>query len=790
MEKYKRIALLKLTQLMYNNKIRKPTFLDKIKNDLNNRFKHVNTMKKVLSMQQQGYDMSGLHNDVLKLFNTNDVNLKMLVNYFIKSVIYLNQNNQVLYVNSFLKDYKNTNLQIKKLAIEDSIVLCNEFILRNYIQDIKLLFMSDDIEIKCVLYTNLVLFYIKSRELFLENQFDQLLLTGLEHHDRYVVIHTLKTLSILEKYENFVGTSKIFDLLKRFIDKNDTESLMYGMKILMHKKCTNITLVERMLQWGDVCIYYSSAIILLRNSKDHCQMIFDHGLSYLNLRKEQNYNILLFLLFLITNYDSYIKYDNKCFTIFEDDFLSIKLIKLRILTHKIDAIAFEEIKYLVSRYELLPDIYRICIEKDIYLPGILGFIHDSEINDVIKITLLFKDKFTNRKQLNIASWCNDLKQLLKKYNPKNQMIPYALEVASFVSDTIPEFVYNLKNNENLLVRYFLNMYFNGFIVENICLQHLKRIKNHNKCSRLITIIQKNIMLANPDSLIPFTYKILDKSTTNFNDIINDINNVNNIKSTNNTSGTINNPINDNVPSSISNITKTINYNTIELNENDLKNYETKKNKNNLLPQIGLLEDVLVEEKEEEDNFINNIPKSIRKPRISSELFSTSNSNDIYNKLDGFIIETSAIKGVFNLSAKTIKFFVESIFEEQPVYIKNTHGVIKTRICTNGEKDLYTLEIDDINQNIEISIGIITNQFCIEFVDLIRQIDLTPSEFHDKFNSIENYTIINSLDLDRAFFIEDDAFAFTLLGYEILGKLFGTQLIVKSDALMIKFLQTL
>ena len=234
MEKYKKIALLKLTQLLYNNKIRKPRFLDKIKTDLNNRFKHVDTMKKVLSMQQQGYDMSSLHNEVLKLFNTDDANLKMLVNYFIKTSFYLNQNNQILYVNSFLKDYKNRNLQIKKLAIEDSITLCNEFILRNYIQDIKLLFMSDDVEIKCVLYTNLVLFYIKNRELFLENQFDHLLLTGLEHPDRHVVIHTLKTLSILEKYENFVGIPKILDLLKRFIDKNDTESLMYGMKILMH----------------------------------------------------------------------------------------------------------------------------------------------------------------------------------------------------------------------------------------------------------------------------------------------------------------------------------------------------------------------------------------------------------------------------------------------------------------------------------------------------------------------------------------------------------------------------
>lgn len=786
MEKYKKIALLKLTQLLYNNKIRKPRFLDKIKTDLNNRFKHVDTMKKVLSMQQQGYDMSSLHNEVLKLFNTDDANLKMLVNYFIKTSFYLNQNNQILYVNSFLKDYKNRNLQIKKLAIEDSITLCNEFILRNYIQDIKLLFMSDDVEIKCVLYTNLVLFYIKNRELFLENQFDHLLLTGLEHPDRHVVIHTLKTLSILEKYENFVGIPKILDLLKRFIDKNDTESLMYGMKILMQKKCTNITFLERMLQWGDVCIYYSSAIILLRNSEDYCQMIFDHGLSYLNLRKEQNYNILLFLLFLITNYGSHISYDNKYFTIFEDDLPSIKLLKLRILAYRIDVVAFEEIKYLISRHELLLDIYRICIEKNIYLPGILNFIHDTEINDVIKVTLLFKDKFVNRKQSNVVNWCNDLKQLLTKYSPKNQMIPYALEVASFVSNVIPEFVYDLKNNENLLVRYFLNMYFNGFIAENICLQHLKRIRNHNKCTRLITIIRKNIKLANPDNLIPFTYKILDRSITNFSDIINDINNVNNIKSSGDMFRSIYNSTENNM-STASNIIKPINYNTIELNENDLKNYEIKKNKNNLSPQIELSEDAVMRG---EDSVLHNTSKSIRKPVVLPELFSASNNNDICNKIDGFIVETSTITGVFNLSEKTIKFFVESISEEQFVCIKNTHSSIKTRICTSGEKDLYTLEIDDINQNIEITIGAVTNRFYIEFVDLIRQISLTSSEFCDKFNNIENYTIINSLNLDKAFFIENDSFAFALLDSEILGKLFGTQLIVKSDAAMIRFLQTL
>ena len=173
-----------------------------------------------------------------------------------------------------------------------------------------------------------------------------------------------------------------------------------------------------------------------------------------------------------------------------------------------------------------------------------------------------------------------------------------------------------------------------------------------------------------------------------------------------------------------------------------------------------------------------------------ELFSASNNNDICNKIDGFIVETSTITGVFNLSEKTIKFFVESISEEQFVCIKNTHSSIKTRICTSGEKDLYTLEIDDINQNIEITIGAVTNRFYIEFVDLIRQISLTSSEFCDKFNNIENYTIINSLNLDKAFFIENDSFAFALLDSEILGKLFGTQLIVKSDAAMIRFLQTL
>lgn len=773
MEKYKKLAEVTLTQMVGGNELISIEDSQKILSDTTIEGDPEKVLKAILSMHQQGIDVKHFHSEIIKASNTKDKTIKRLINFYLKNN-FIDSVNQLLYINSFQKDLVDTNEKIKSLAILDCVKMSDEIVIQNYVRNLKVILEKDTDGMKNVVLSVCAQIYLKNREMFLENRFDRLIIACLEN--KKTQLNALRTLSQIEMYENILEEVKTIDLVEKYLAEQNTEALRYVVKILKQqvmrsvadKTVSNINLInlvpfntmQKLLMFGDVCVFhYVGQILLTLHGEKYAQHIFDQAQGYLNLRKEQQYNVLQFMKELINKYD--IKYNSNIFTIMCNDFLELKKIKFELFTKKMCEHSLGEIKNLIKHRELIPEIFELCIEKQIYLPGLLNFIKNTEKMQIISILLKNKKKFIEKNSLTYSNWNEDVEKFMNSFK-KNNILPnqehLLLEVASYTCSIMPKFVMKLKNTNDQLVMYYMKMYEHNYITKDQCINFLKIVKKENTSNTMTDFI-----LSNAENL---DYFMCDTMLIGkFNEIIFNTH-----------------------PTNVVKYEKNVEKNMKKENNSD-SDLGIDENALEKLSKFGNFNDSSDEGAPVELNhgFKQEHKQSIKKPSITINDSLSSESIDFVElkNISDFVFDLKEISGRIYFSGRKIMMDVNKLRREQTICVKINKKVETTKICTEGKKEIYDLIADEINKEMSVIVGDKIFSYVILLSDLMEENKMSLEEFNKQFEEIDAYEIIEKIEMKKEYFIDKNKFTFKLLKSSVLGKSFGTQYIIKGNENIIK-----
>ncbi|KAL6122361.1 hypothetical protein NUSPORA_00602 [Nucleospora cyclopteri] len=694
MERYKKLAVQKIAGCLNNYQLLQPQAVSQLTAGLQEKSTRVETMKRIISMQQQGYDLSVLHTEVLKQIDTTSEEFKFLSNIYMRTNFINRPGSQLMCVNTFLKDFCDRNPNIQRMAIIEAINLSDEVIVKSYVRSLMRMLNSESVDLKSTVVISLATLYKKNRTLFLESGFTDKLSSLLTDSNDKVVISTLILINFLERYENFINLNDLLELSKSFLVQNNVQGLRLICNVLKSKQINESykKYLEQLLLYGDVCIFYSVSAILLRFDDNNVKKtIFDCAISFMNLRKEHQYNILLFIKENLTDLD----YNTYHFSIFEDDFEAIKKLKLQLLFNKLDKIAVEEIKGLINRQELIPDIFNGSILKKIYFPGILNFITKIKATEILVVCLKNLELLKSNDKLYLL-WRADLNEFLQRLTPEPHMIPVYLEVTSSICTSIPPFIFKIKENHLLLLRFYLNCYWNGIISRDHCINYIKNKRRDVMELKIAKVIEQNLEFAIPDDILSFNFTLKDKKA------------------------------------------------------------------------VETVDFMIVDKPVENENFHDKLKKrkAIKFKERAIKL--------------PFNIETEDLKCKIYFEGAKLILDVFKIMNEQSVFIKVEESMTEQKILTEGKKEIYSISLKDVEKAIEIYYSENLYIINLNLNDFISPYEISMDQFSKEFSEIENYMIVENFHSENIFAVSENTFSFELLGFKLLGKTFGNQIILKGE----------
>ena len=155
-------AIKQISNFLAENDLEEPRETADLQIELKSIKTSIKAMKTIISMIQQGYDMSDVYSDVLKIIDTNNYELKVLCSFYLKYVSVNKPACQIMCTQFLLKDFNEYNPKIQKLAVLDSTLLSDEILLKNYVEDIKKMCKHSSPDIRFATTFSIVNFYLKN----------------------------------------------------------------------------------------------------------------------------------------------------------------------------------------------------------------------------------------------------------------------------------------------------------------------------------------------------------------------------------------------------------------------------------------------------------------------------------------------------------------------------------------------------------------------------------------------------------------------------------------------------
>ncbi len=189
--------------------------INELRENLMNTRLSESTLINIINTMKKGKDMSQLCKDVLKLMNTSDYRKKLLCMAYLQECIGSRPGCQLLCTHIFLNDINSKVIKIQELAINYSIKLSDNIIVKNYLYDIKMMSMHRSKRIRMAIADNLGHLYLKSKKLFIEQNMFNILRKLIEDDEIEVNIKALNTSLLIQSKNNFLSFNDIVKLIKK-----------------------------------------------------------------------------------------------------------------------------------------------------------------------------------------------------------------------------------------------------------------------------------------------------------------------------------------------------------------------------------------------------------------------------------------------------------------------------------------------------------------------------------------------------------------------------------------------
>lgn len=511
--------MLKLSSLIVDNAIQSPRALDELRRELTQTSTQIKAMKTVVSMLQQNYEMAALLNDVLKIIDTSNYELKVLCNFYLRVICTNKPACLLMCTNTFFKDFNDNNSKIQQLAIIDSVELSDEVLIKNYIRDIKRMCTHPNTHVRTLTARCLAIIYLKNKKLFHDENMLKLTKDLLYDAKSTVKAAALRAIGIIDQKDAFFSTKEIVDITNEFLKTGDSAGIRPAVNALKHKKMTVELkdLLLKTLRSNDICIFYHSAAKLLEDCTDvSVQEIYELAIGFLNVRVEQQYNLLLFIRTFIDK----VQININDFIVFESDPNSIKIAKTTILIRKyiqLDEVSkdlvLERIVDVFTHKD--PDVFRklftFFIRNGEYSSRLFRiFVSTNNDEDAI-IAVIDENKECIKEN---AKWKVAISEVLLKVKKTTDATRFIRLVPDFC-DKLPNLILRLvdeakSSSECLaLAKLFVQMMHKDVIGEIQCTNYLKNmLKKHPKIHR-IRMILNNLSTVDAEDIFREDFKTFD-----------------------------------------------------------------------------------------------------------------------------------------------------------------------------------------------------------------------------------------------------------------------------------------
>ncbi|KAM0680633.1 hypothetical protein GINT2_001321 [Glugoides intestinalis] len=508
----------KLSNLIIDNSIQSPRALDELRKELAQTTTQMKAMKTVVSMLQQNYEMATLLSDVLKIIDTSNYELKVLCNFYLRVICSNKPACLLMCTNTFFKDFNDNNSKIQQLAIIDSVELSDEILIKNYIRDINRMCHHTNANVRALVPRCLSMIYLKNNKLFHDENLLKVTRDLLYDTKNGVKAATLRAINIIDQKENFFSAKEIVTITNEFLRTGNSTGIRPALSILKHKKMTMEMkdLLLKTLRSNDICIFYHSAARLLEDCDEVCvQEIYELAIGFLNVRVEQQHNLLLFIRTFVDK----IQINVNDFILFETDPNSIKIAKMAILIRKytqLDDISKEIVleRTLGVFCDQDPEIYRsllvFFIRNGDYSSGLFKLFVSKHNNEDIFITAIDE----NKEYIKNSVWKAAISEVLLNVKKTANADRFIRLVSNFC-DKVPKLVLKLVDEAKsmteclILVKMLVQLMHKEVIGEVQCANYLKiMLKKHPKVHR-IKMILNNLRTVDSEDIFRDDFKTFD-----------------------------------------------------------------------------------------------------------------------------------------------------------------------------------------------------------------------------------------------------------------------------------------
>lgn len=482
-----------ITNYLVDSAIEEPRPVQELQAELKSSKTTVKAMRTIVSMIQQGYDLKALYSDVLKVIDTNNYELKILCIFYLKITCTDRPASQLMCVQAFLKDFNEINQKIQKLAISNSVILCDEILIKSYVEEIKKMSKHSNVEIRMETARCMALFYLKNKDFFKSEEMIKDLKDLLKDKDLQVKTAALNAISIIERHENYFDSKEILKIAKKMNDCSRITGLKAALNVLKYKRLTENSkeFYLTILNSSDICIFYLAASKLIENGLFY-KIIYDSSLFFMNSRPEQLYNLLIFIYSFVNK----VEVDVNDFIIMKTDPDYIKELKIKIIlsslknneshvhsTSKASSLIVERFLRLAkNNFKLQQFIVYHAISFNIYIEDLFkGYQNEKILKNVIDLEWISKEY-----KESISAFLAKVKEV------DNPLIFIGL--ASKYSEKIPKIIFKLESEETVkeLLRFYIEMRDRGIITEQQCVNYIKNLQKKFPMNGIFKILLSNL----------------------------------------------------------------------------------------------------------------------------------------------------------------------------------------------------------------------------------------------------------------------------------------------------------
>ncbi|AFN83163.1 vesicle coat complex subunit [Encephalitozoon romaleae SJ-2008] len=731
--------------------------------------KQMQAAKSLMCRMQCGEDLSDLCNDVIKAIDTRDAEFKRMLNLYLVRYIQGWPAKQLICINTMLKDLGDGNKEMRYCAIQDSGLLGDGVVIKNYINPLKEHGKSQVPETRRKVADSLQNYFRKDSKLFYDSGLCDLLKDLAFDEDPSVSASALNSIQVIEEETKILSTEDIYKLFRRNTESGSKEVLGSLLEVMRNRveDFHDPSLLVGLLATSNLRVFYLASSLLISIDPSYKQMVFDHLKGFLSSYDEELYLVLDYAESLLKD----VSYDNSCFAIYHSDKKYNKIKKLRLLFKRLDATSIKEIKNQCRDEELLSVILRESLDADYLIEEPLKCIHRSD--EMIRV-LYEADTIPEK-------WEGVVRELLMNARKVEERQKYIYLCGRYVHE-VPLEIMNIQNLgipslTNETIRFYLNLHRRGVASLEETLAYLRLIQKGSKDRVKMVINELKVRgigvfatfcdskkrdFDGADAKRFVTVKPKEKSSS-----ILDVKPYYGLEE-NRLIGDDSEKITEEFPGGEESLAESCF--SLEKGSGNADGRSDVTGDSAALPSSYSHHPTLFLGKQDEENVWLRFAE--RQYSIGGKRGKEEESMRL--------IDTNGLKGILSISNDEVILQVDILESPLVIYYKCKGRLNNVRVDAEGVFPLFSINLSVVNSKFSLTIGKSTYGIHLGIRSLMVPYKCSKGEFEKGFQELKDYILLDGLDMERTYPVDSYSFSFSVLGSRFYGKHLDNQVILKGS----------